>query len=115
MQEKAPMTKYYVQSGSFRRVIEADTDRNAAISAVQLAVEQVLPPNEIDSSQVTDSKSKVPTEAHQYAVLSGKLVVSESGFDSEKVVELSTKDVVSAWNQVVNTLDRLEKMLDSAV
>lgn len=106
------MTKYYVKSGTFRRVIEADTDRNAAISAVQMAVEQVLPMNNINSSE-TDSKT--PIEANQFVMLSGKVVISESGFDSEKVIELSTKEVVSAWNQFMNTLDQLEKMLDSAV
>lgn len=106
------MTKYYVKSGTFRRVIEADTDRNAAISAVQMAVEQVLPMNNINSSE---TESKTPIEANQFVMLSGKVVISESGFDSEKVIELSTKEVVSAWNQFMNTLDQLEKMLDSAV
>ena len=109
------MTKYYVKSGTFRRVIEADSDRNAAISAVQMAVEQVLPMNKINSSETDDADSKALIEANQFVMLSGKLVISESGFDSEKVVQLSTKEVVSAWNQFMSTLDRLEKMLDSAV
>ena len=107
------MTKFYVQSGSFRQVIEAETDRKAAISAVQQAIQQVLP---IDESFTKPSKDRSSEDRpNTYAVLASKMVVSELGFDSNEALELPTREVVTAWNQLISTLDRLERMLDSAV
>lgn len=107
------VAKYYVQSGSFRRIIEAESDRNAAISAVQLAIEQVLP---LDGDSRTAQKEPHGAEQKEtYSVLSGKVLVSESGFDSSDRLELPTREVITAWNHLITTLDRLEQMIDSAV
>lgn len=106
------MPKYYVQSGSFRRVIQADSNRQAAVSAVKLAIQQVVP---IDDASETDADPLALKTSDTYVVLSGKLSVSEAGFESPDAVELPTREVLNDWNRIVTTLDRLERMLDSAV
>jgi len=107
------MPRYYVQSGSFRRVIQADSDRKAAVSAVKLAIQQVVPLDEVSGQAVSDHSSTKKRDA--YAVMSGRLFVSEAGFESPDALELPTKEVITEWNRMLTTLDRLERMLDSAV
>ncbi|MDC0295369.1 hypothetical protein OAL35_00780 [bacterium] len=101
------MAKFYVQSGSFRRVIEAETNRNAAMWAVQKAIEQVVPFADThgDSIESTEQSPETP-----YAVLSGKVTISDQGFDRDDACEMSTLDAMTEWNHLVTTLNRLEKM-----
>jgi len=44
-------------------------------------------------------------------VLSQRLRISERGFDREDSTSMPTMGVVTEWNELVVTLDRLEKML----
>jgi hypothetical protein len=107
------MPTYYVQSGSFRKIIEAESNRRAAVSAVQLTIEQVL---SLDEEMIEGGEDCVLSRTKDsYAVLSGRLFVSEIGFEASDAVELQTKDIVKEWNHFVATLDRLERLLDSAV
>ena len=48
------MSKYYVQSGTMRTVVQAETTRKAALWAVHQAMQQVLPMegNATDSSDL---------------------------------------------------------------
>jgi hypothetical protein len=102
------MSKYYVQSGSLRSVVEAESSRKAALWAVHQAMQQVLPIEEEEPAAGSDSHKR-PEKA--LAVLSGKLRVSQCGFDHGDATQMITMELVSEWNQMVTTLDRLEKML----
>jgi hypothetical protein len=98
------MAKYYVQSGTLRTMISAESVGKAAIWAVHQAMQQVFP---IDAASLqSDDK---PT-----AVLSSVVRVSEQGFDRTDAIVSSTIEVVSQWNEMVSTLDRLERMLHRA-
>jgi len=103
------MSKYYVQSGSMRSVVEAESSRKAALWAVHQAMQQVLP-IEDEKLSVADPEGRMRQEK-TIAVLSGKLRVSQCGFDRADATQMVTMEVVSEWYQMVTTLDRLEKML----
>lgn len=98
------MAKYYVQSGTLRTVVTAESAGKAAIWAVHQAMQQVFPMD--DASPESDGK---PT-----AVMAAALSVSEQGFDRTDAVVTPTIEVVSQWNDMVSTLDRLERMLHRA-
>jgi len=105
------MAKYYVQSGNLRTIVQAESSRKAAIWAVHQAMQQVLPiddgPSPKSNNHDTDSPATV-------IMLTKKLKVSERGFDRSDVAELSTLEIMNEWNQMVSTLDRLERMMHRA-
>jgi hypothetical protein len=103
------MAKYYVQSGTMRTVVQAESSRKAAIWAVHEAMQQVLPMGD-DSPESPAAKSE-RIRSDRVAVLSGKVTISQRGFSSEAATTIPTLEVVSEWNQMVTTLDRLERML----
>jgi hypothetical protein len=101
------MAKFYVQSGTMRSVVQAESTRKAAIWAVHQAMQQVLPMETEDCPQTTSEK----VGSRGVAVLAGKVSVSERGFDAEDASSMPTMEVVAEWNQMVTTLDRLQRML----
>jgi hypothetical protein len=103
------MSKYYVQSGTMRTVVQAESSRKAALWAVHQTMQQVLP----TEGNVTDSKDlKTEGVGHDgIAVLSQRVCISERGFDRDDSTSMPTMEVVTEWNDMVVTLDRLEKML----
>jgi hypothetical protein len=106
------MAKYYVQSGTMRTVVEAESSRKAALWAVHQAMLQVLP-IEDDGGPTPEMKSERAVVSG-VAVLSGKVAVSEKGFDRGDATSMLTLEVVTEWNQMVMTLDRLQRMLHRA-
>ena len=94
------MAKFYVQSGSLRTVIAAESSGKAAIWAVHQVMQQIFP---MDGS--ADSTS------NERSVLSDRVKVSQRGFDRPDASEVETLEVVSQWNEMISTLDRLDKML----
>ncbi|QDV61204.1 hypothetical protein [Crateriforma conspicua] len=103
------MDKFYVQSGSFRCVVQADDSRKAALWAVHQVMGQILP---IDGDEPTGSESADGNEASKpVAVLGGRVKVSRRGYDRDDAGEMPTMDVVADWNQMVTTLDRLQRMM----
>lgn len=103
------MAKFYVQSGTMRSVVQAESRRKAALWAVHQAMQQVLP-MEDDATDSPESKSE-RVSSQGIAVLSAKVTVSERGFDRSDASTLPTLEVVTEWNQMVTTLDRLQRML----
>ena len=101
------MSKYYVQSGTMRSIVQAESSRKAALWAVHQAMQQVLPMDSDDSPETKSEK----VASTGVAVLSGKVTVSERGFDNADASTMQTLEVVTEWNQMVTTLDRLERML----
>ena len=98
------MAKYYVQSGTLRTIVTAESAAKAAIWAVHQAMQQIFP---MDSDSSTSGEKPV-------AVLAAELSVNERGFDRSDSVITPTIQVVSQWNDMVSTLDRLEQMLHRA-
>ena len=106
------MSKYYVQSGTMRTVVQADNSRKAALWAVHRAMQQVLP-TEGEMPDTSDFKME-NTGPNAVAVLSQRVSISERGFDRDDSVSLPTMEVVTEWNDMVVALDRLEKLLHRA-
>ncbi|MGI9472951.1 MAG: hypothetical protein ACR2NZ_15530 [Rubripirellula sp.] len=103
------MAKYYVQSGTMRTVVQAESSRKAALWAVHQAMQQVLPmEDDPETSLVTKSET---VSRDGVAVLSQRVSVSQRGFDSADSASLPTMEVVTEWNDLVATLNRLEQML----
>ncbi|MFG0266895.1 MAG: hypothetical protein ACF8AM_17355 [Rhodopirellula sp. JB055] len=122
------MAKFYVQSGTFRSVVAADSARKAALWAVHQVMQQVLPTDEdTDSlpasatnqtsanrnsaSQATGASPDRDSGSTPVAVLDGRVRISERGYDRNDCAEMPTMEVVAEWNQMVLTLDRLQQMM----
>ncbi len=95
------MAKFYVQSGTFRSIVQAESTQKAAVWAVHRTMQQVLPMEDDCESEASADET----------VLSRTIRVSEQGYDRDDAVTLPTLDVMSQWNEMVTTLDRLESML----
>lgn len=106
------MAKYYVQSGTLRTIVQAESARRAALWAVHQAMQQVLPMEVADPAPSTATNEQI--SGGGVAVLSGTVRISERGFDNSDAATMLTMDVVNEWNQLVTTLDRLERMLHVA-
>ena len=105
------MAKFYVQSGTMRSRVQAESAQKAAVWAVHQVMQQVLPVDE--TAEKAPQIHSQPTQ-RDVAVLSGRVSVSQIGFDREDAQTLPTLEVVTQWNQMVTTLDRLERMLHRA-
>ncbi|QDV83383.1 hypothetical protein [Stieleria sp.] len=103
------MTKYFVQSGTLRTTVQAESSRKAALWAVHQAMQQVLP---VDDTDGKTAQSKMESAATGGIRVMDEIVrVSELGFDREDAPVLSTMDVVRQWNEMFAALDRLQRML----
>ncbi|TWU43814.1 hypothetical protein Q31b_13460 [Novipirellula aureliae] len=102
------MAKFYVQSGNLRTIVQAESSRKAAIWAVHQAMQQVFPIDDQPATNPTNHQADSPLTV---IMLTKKLKVSERGFDRSDAGELSTLEVMNEWNQMVSTLDRLERMM----
>jgi hypothetical protein len=103
------MPKYYVQSGTMRTVVQAESSRKAAIWAVHEAMQQVLPMDDEPAESPAAKCERI--RSGRVAVLSGKVTISQRGFSSKPATTIPTLEVVTEWNQMVTTLDRLERLL----
>lgn len=103
------MPKYYVQSGTMRSVVQAESSRKASLWAVHQAMQQVLPMDDEDDDSPATKSQQVANRG--VAVLSGTVTVSERGYDRNDATTMPTLEVVAEWNQMVTMLDRLERML----
>ena len=108
------MAKYYVQSGTLRTIVQAESTQKAAVWAVHQVLGQVMnldsaPSGTIDSD--FDSFHDVADRSQRVSMLGSTVNVSEQGFDGPDAKVLETLTVVSQWNELVSTLDPLEKML----
>ncbi|MGB7328279.1 MAG: hypothetical protein WBD31_25610 [Rubripirellula sp.] len=106
------MAKFYVQSGTVRTIVQAESSRKAALWAVHQTMQQVLPVAD-DMDQTATSKTDRANQ-QGFSVLASQVSVSERGFDRADGVTMPTIEVVAEWNQMVTTLDRLERMLYQA-
>ncbi len=107
------MTKYFVQSGTLRTTVQADSSRKAAMWAVHQAMQQVLP---VDDTQEASALSKTEVAAARGISVMDEIVsVSTSGYDAPDRCTLSTMDVVRQWNEMFAGLDRLHRMLEDGL
>lgn len=103
------MAKYYVESGTLRCIVAAENSRAAALWAVHRAMQQIMPLDE--SVDTTPELKQERARDCGVMVLGGTIRTSERGYGSSDSQQIPTFEVVTEWNQLVNTLDRLEGLL----
>lgn len=103
------MAKFYVQSGTLKMLVQAESSDRAALWAVHRAMQQVLP--------LYDDQTISPEDKTRYALVEGwmsladEIRLSEMGFDREDADRAQTMDVVLEWNQLMLALAKLESCL----
>ncbi len=103
------MAKFYVESGTMQCVVSADNSRAAALWAVHRAMQQIIPLD--DAVDTTPEAKQLRSRETGVMVLGSTIRTSERGYGSTDGEQMPTFEVVTEWNQLVNTLDRLEGLL----
>ena len=99
------MQKFYVQSGSVRWLVLANSHMDAALRLVQLVMNESFVPGK----QPTSTFKLVDQERAQQLVskLTEKILVSEKGFESLPKVLFHTNDFLKKWQRQTNSLERI--------
>lgn len=103
------MAKFYVESGTLRCVVSAENSRTAALWAVHRAMQQIMPLD--DAADATPESKQERSRDAGVMVLGSTVRTSERGYGAADGQQMPTFEVVTQWNQLVNTLDRLEGLL----
>lgn len=96
------MAKFYVESGDFRLVCEAHTQRGAGLWAVHRCLSQSLPFLGADETAI---------ETAEQSRLGSEMTVSEIGFKRSDSKTYNTFELVTEWNHLMVALGRLEEEL----
>lgn len=108
-ERKETMAKFYVESGTVQLVTDADDDRGAALWAMHLCIEQVLPICPSDPLSASEKGERI----HQRGcyVLDRTIRTSEKGFGREDAEVHDTGELFAEWNQLLTAMTRLERQL----
>ncbi len=103
------MAKFYVQSGLFSQIVTANDAYSAALWAMHLVMEEVVPVDQVDWLD----EDQIPESGFEDGLLKlGETVcVSEIGFGRDEAACFDTADTLAEWNQLVIALTRLEEKL----
>jgi hypothetical protein len=101
------MAKFYIQSGTLRAIVDsADADR-AALWAVHTVMEQVMP---LDDNEATDVLEE--NGSRGWNALGETIQLSEIGFDRDDCLRVDTFEAFQHWNQLLQAIEKLHKILD---
>ncbi len=103
------MAKYYVESGTMQLVTDADDDRGAALWAVHLCLEQVMPICPDDPLTPCEKSQRI-RERGCY-VLGETIRTSEKGFARNDAEVHDTAELFAEWNQLMVAMSKLEQRL----
>ncbi len=103
------MPKFYVESGTVRCIVSAENSQSAALWAVHRVMQQIMPLDET-ADRTPEDKDEQAREVG-VMVLGATIRTSERGYGNSDHRQHATFEVVTQWNQLVNTLDRLENLL----
>lgn len=103
------MAKFYVQSGLVSQLVSANDAYSAALWAMHLLMEDVVPVEEVDWLD----ENEVPEHgfADGLMKLGDEIRVSEVGFGRDEAGRFETADTLAEWNQLVIAMARLESLL----
>jgi hypothetical protein len=103
------MPKFYVQSGLVAQVVSANDAFSAALWAMHLVMEDVVPIDEVDWLDEADQPE------HGFAdgllKLGDQIAVSEVGFGRDEAGRYDTADTLAQWNELVIAMAALEVRL----
>jgi hypothetical protein len=103
------MAKFYVQSGQCQQIVQADSADQAALWAIHLAMETLLPIDELDWIEC-DGLGIVKYE-NGFLPLEAETLVSERGFGRDEAGKFETIDLLNEWNQLLVALARIDRMI----
>lgn len=103
------MDKYYIESGTLRCIVSAQSARRAAVWAVHRAMAQIMPLDQASMFCPQEQGRRLDQQATM--VLGESITVSQRGYRGSDAVSLKTFEVVTQWNELLNALDRLEELL----
>lgn len=103
------MAKFYVQSGLVAHIVTANDAFSAALWAMHLVMEDVVPVADVDWLDEADQPE------HGFAdglmKLGAEIAVSEVGWGRDEAGRFDTADTLAEWNQLVIAVSRLESRL----
>ena len=105
------MAKFYVKCGEFENIVTADTVRKAAIWAMHLTMEELLPIDDLDWVEC-DGLAVVKYESG-FMPLESVIKISERGFGRDEAARFSTEEILKEWNQLLVAVAKLERMFEN--
>lgn len=103
------MAKFYVHSGDFQLIIQAESARDAALWAMHMAMEEVVP---VDDLEWTSAAREDLRFTDDEAKLGMEMLLSEIGFGRDEAGNFETLDVMTEWNQLTVVVARLSELID---
>jgi hypothetical protein len=104
------MAKFYVQSGLVSQLITANDAFSAALWAMHLVMEDVVPVEEVD--WLDEANQPEHGFADGLMKLGDEVCVSEVGFGRDEAGRFDTADTLAEWNQLIIAMARLEALLN---
>jgi len=103
------MAKFYVTSGTFHEIVQAEDARTAALWAMHIALEKVVP---VDDIEWLSGEQKEDLDiADGLLELDRKIWVSEAGFGRKDSGSFDSITILDEWNQLVMAVSRLESLI----
>lgn len=102
------MAKFYIESGEFRAVVQADTVHHASLWAMHLAMESTV---SLDDLAVSDEQLEDLQFADSVATLGPVMYASEIGFGRYERGSFATLDIMTEWNQLTMVVADLSKLI----
>lgn len=105
------MAKFYVNSGSFQQIVTAKDAYSAALWAMHLVMEQVIPVDDIDWAN--DPESAGLDYMDGMSQLGDDINVSEIGFGRREAGCYETADTIAQWNGLIIALSKIDQQINS--
>jgi len=102
------MSKFYVQSGNLKMVLQARDSRCAAIWAAHRTLGESMPFME-------ESPAEEVTANAEVSRLAETIRVSQRGFDRRDSAVYETLDIVSEWSRLLVALERMSNLVPTGV
>lgn len=102
------MAKYYVTSGSLRQIVQANDPQSASLWAMHLAMEQILPLDDID--WLDDDCDLGEDYVAGMKMLDREVQISELGYGRSDSGRFDTRVVLTEWNQLLVALAKFEEV-----
>lgn len=95
------MPKFYVESGEYRAIVQANSSHAAALWAMHLAMESSVP---LDELELSPEQQEDLEFADAVASLGTSMFVSEIGFGRAERGTFETIEIMTEWNQLTMVL-----------
>ncbi len=102
------MAKFYVTCGELKELVEADDSRQAALWAMHLMMEQIVPLDELEWEECNEV-AMIKYEGG-FSDLGTHVQVSERGFENHDSGNFETENILKEWNQLLVAVARIDRL-----